>query len=208
VDAMISFEYLNFDAKSMRGEILKVLFVNDYVTSILSPSNSDELIVGTKSGNLLIYNLEMGACVKKVTLAKTSCDGGITCLTFIHDTGQLLAGFKCGLIKTYSLKGDKCTGELKGHVGEINFLILSKSNANYLVSYSKDCVLKNWDIKKGICLMTFNKLTKWNIHLLIDFEDEESNYSKVELFENKNLTKTKISIQIVHENFIYTFEEA
>ena len=59
--------------------------------------------------------------------------------------------------------------------------------------------------------MTFTRITKWNIHLLIDFEDEvddEINFSKIKPVENKNLTQNKIGIQIVHENFIYTFESA
>ena len=147
-----------------------------------------------------------------MTPATTSCDGGVTCLTFIRDTSEILAGFKSGLIKKYSLKDDRCTkGELKGHVGEINFLISSTSNANYLVSYSKDGFLKNWDVQKGICLMTINRITKWSIHLLIDFEDEEEdeiNFSKIKPFESKHLTQNKIGIQIVHETFIYTFENA
>jgi WD40 repeat-containing protein SMU1 len=113
------------------------------VTSICFTKDSKMLCSGDISGNIKIFKLANGKCLREFEAAHSN---GVTCLLFSKDNSVIISGSFDTKIKLYGLKAGKMLKELIGHSSFVNDLV-AHWDSDRFYSASSDGTIKIWNYK-------------------------------------------------------------
>ena len=101
-------------------------------------------ISGGADGELQVWNLENGRCLKKINADSR----WISAISITPDGKLAVAGGGEMTLRLWDLKSGKCIRALEGHTGAINSLDISP-NGSRVISASEDQTLRLWDLERG-----------------------------------------------------------
>ncbi|KAJ8019859.1 NACHT domain- and WD repeat-containing protein 1 [Holothuria leucospilota] len=120
--------------------------------------NNQYVCTGAKIQTLIVWSLvaeSLGSQLKEISLSLDSLKG----LAFTHDDRFILSGTHTGkqqLHKWDFMKEDSPdTMYFHGHTHAVMWLYIT-TNDEYLITSSRDCFIKAWDLTSGQILATFN----------------------------------------------------
>ena len=120
-----------------------VMFHNDSVTTINFSRDSKMLCSGDNSGNIKIFKIANGKCLREFPIAHSK---GVTCLAFSKDSSIIISGSFDASLNLFGLKAGKLIKELKGHSSFINDLQIDWETDRFY-SASSDGTVIYWDLK-------------------------------------------------------------
>lgn len=149
-------EVWDFDNCKIRDDLEyqandELMMHDDAVICIAFSKDSEYLASATISGNIKVWKLTTGACVRRFNAAHTQ---GITSLCFNRDGSQLLSTSYDNSIRLHGLKSGKTLKEFKGHTSYVNGAIFSR-DGNMIISVSSDGTARLWDLKTTENVLTF-----------------------------------------------------
>ncbi|EDO06895.1 WD domain G-beta repeat containing protein [Babesia bovis T2Bo] len=121
------------------------------IVSLAVSRDSEILASGDKDGNIKIWKIATGECMRKMDNAH---DGAVTCMTFSRNSMSLLTGSFDKTAKIHGLKSGRSIKEFKGHHSIVNAAIYSY-DGNKVITGSSDGYIKVWDSRTGDLLKSF-----------------------------------------------------
>ena len=117
------------------------------ITALEFSSDSEMLASGSKKGEVKIWRVVNGNCLKKFELLHST---SITCLKFLKENSHILSA--AHKIKVHGLRSGNQLKEFKGHDANVND-VLYLHESGKLASAGSDGYLKLWDFKSTECLV-------------------------------------------------------
>ncbi|XP_070570769.1 NACHT domain- and WD repeat-containing protein 1-like isoform X2 [Ptychodera flava] len=139
------------------GECLRILTGHTgSVDCIAISPNGSYIATGSMDKTMRVWNVNSGKCVDEVT----DFDDSVKCNGFTHDSSLVVAGSHESnrQLKMWHVdsKGHcKLAKEFKGHHHAVMVLHITEDD-RFLLSGSRDCTLKVWDLKSAILLTSFD----------------------------------------------------
>ncbi|XP_026190808.1 FACT complex subunit SPT16 [Cyclospora cayetanensis] len=121
------------------------------VVAIAFSRDSEALATGSQTGQLKVWLVATGQCIKKIDKAH---DAAIASICFSKDNTHLLTGSFDTTARIHGLKAGKTLKEFRGHLTFVNCAIYLPDNSRILTG-SADGKVKLWDAKTQDCLSTF-----------------------------------------------------
>ncbi|GFE53741.1 WD-40 repeat protein [Babesia ovis] len=125
------------------------------IVSLAVSRDSEILASGDKDGNIKIWKIATGECMKKMDRAH---DGAVTCMTFSRDSTCLLTGSFDKTARIHGLKSGRAIKEFKGHHSIVNAAIYSYDGTK-VITGSSDGYIKVWDSRTTDLLKSFMAFT-------------------------------------------------
>lgn len=113
--------------------------------------DSEYLATGSKDGNVKIWKISNGSCVRKISKAHSQ---GITSVTFSKDGSQVLTTSFDGNARIHGLKSGKTLKDFRGHSSFVNCACFNK-DSSLVFTGSSDGSIRVWDVRTTECLLTY-----------------------------------------------------
>jgi len=113
--------------------------------------DGEHLATGSQDGQVKVWKLATGACLRKILHAHTA---GITSISFNKDNSQLMTTSFDQLARVHGLKSGKALKEFRGHTSFVNCGVITSDNLHVLTG-SSDGTCRLWDYQTTECLLTF-----------------------------------------------------
>ncbi|CDJ38733.1 WD-40 repeat protein, putative [Eimeria tenella] len=140
---------LNKDLKYQRENNL--MMHETAVVAIAFSRDSEALATGSQTGQLKVWLVATGQCIKKIDKAH---DAAIASICFSKDNTHLLTGSFDTTARIHGLKAGKTLKEFRGHLTFVNCALYLPDNTR-IITGSADGKIKLWDAKTQDCLSTF-----------------------------------------------------
>jgi U3 small nucleolar RNA-associated protein 12 len=126
--------------------------------------DSEHLVVGCTDGSLRVLQLPLGEDERQVA-SFHGHRGSINAIAMEKSAGLIATGGRDTEIVVWDIVAEAGICRLTGHKGEITALSFLPGNCDFLVSSSKDGLVKIWSIKLQICVQTLtdSKSEAWSI---------------------------------------------
>ncbi|CCF73265.1 WD40 repeat-containing protein SMU1 [Babesia microti strain RI] len=121
------------------------------VMSLAVSTDSHILASGDKNGNIRVWKLIDGKCVRKFNQVH---NGAVICITFSRDSLSLLTGSFDRTARIHGLKSGTTIKEFRGHKSFVN-AVLYNYKGNRIVTGGSDGYIKVWDSNTAQCITTF-----------------------------------------------------
>ncbi|KAK1442059.1 wd40 repeat-containing protein smu1 [Babesia gibsoni] len=125
------------------------------IVSLAVSRDSEILASGDKDGNIKIWKISTGECMRKMS---HSHEGAVTCMTFSMDSTTLLTGSFDKTARVHGLKSGKPLRTFKGHTSIVNSAIYSFDGTR-VITGSSDGYVKIWDSRTTDLLKSFIAFT-------------------------------------------------
>jgi WD40 repeat-containing protein SMU1 len=116
--------------------------------------DGDYAAVGNSAGEIKIWRISTGKCMRTFPLAHTS---GVISLQFSKDGTTLLSTSSDTTARLHGLKSGKTLKEFRGHTSFVNSAVFLNDN---IVTGSSDGTLKFWDAVTAECVSTVRPSTQ------------------------------------------------
>ena len=116
--------------------------------AVLSPT---QLASGWSSGEIKIWSLNDGSCVR--TLKVSPSGGAVKVLCTLRQGDRVASGGADGVVCVWNVEIGECVHELLGHTGPITSLEVVADDAE-LASGSTDGTIRLWNVRRGGCRRT------------------------------------------------------
>lgn len=113
--------------------------------------NGDLLATGSQRGQVKVWKLTSGVCLRNFNQAHTQ---GVTSISFSKDGTQVLTSSFDNTARIHGLKSGKTIKEFCGHTSYVNCAIYSQ-DGSHIITGSSDGTCRVWDVKTTECLNTF-----------------------------------------------------
>jgi len=122
--------------------------------AVLSPTNSQQIIIGSSDGMVRYWDLYTNEIVKTIQAHSNF----ITDLIILPDQRLVSSSYDCTL-KIWNLKSDCCDMVLNSHGGFISKLsvFIQDADTYFVVGCGSMCVIEIWNPLTGECTGTFRK---------------------------------------------------
>ena len=144
-------EFLDLSGRPSHMDPDETWYGGSGLMSIKFSGDSKEILAGTKSAQLLIYDLMANRVSTSVNNTHTDEINSVCFANRMH-SNIIFSGSDDGLIKVWdrrALNSNRPAGVFIGHTEGVAH-IASKGDGVYLASNSKDQLLKIWDIRKTV----------------------------------------------------------
>ncbi|KAL8270586.1 hypothetical protein Esti_005485 [Eimeria stiedai] len=121
------------------------------VVAIAFSRDSEALATGSQTGQLKVWLVATGQCIKKIDKAH---DAAIASVCFSKDNTHILTGSFDTTARIHGLKAGKTLKEFRGHLTFVNSAVYLPDNARILTGVA-DGKVKLWDARTQDCLLTF-----------------------------------------------------
>lgn len=115
------------------------------ITSVCFSKDGDYLAEGTEIGEIKIWRISTGKCMRTFPLAHTA---GISSLQFSKDGTQLLSTSHDHTARIHGLKSGKTLKEFRGHTSFVNGAVFLNE---HVVTASSDGTVRFWDLITAEC---------------------------------------------------------
>lgn len=138
----------------IRTDLVYQTHKSDYMvmeTSILTmacSSDSRLLAVGTLNGDVAVWKVHTGVCIKRIPKAHT---GGVSSIQFSPDSSALLTSGYDSSVRIFNIRSGALAREFVGHQAFVNQARFSLDTSRVL-SASSDGTVRIWNSKSGECL--------------------------------------------------------
>ncbi|KAI0886951.1 WD40-repeat-containing domain protein [Annulohypoxylon maeteangense] len=147
--------YLNASIRDVAAGESVATFGNSLILSLAFSPNGQQLVTGTTSGEVIVWDIATGERKKfrdgddVVHSAKYYL---VISVTFSADGRRLAAGFQDGTIKVWDIATHQCTTvRAAQHYNYGNVSITFSSAGRWLASISNDQRIEIWDMETGEC---------------------------------------------------------
>lgn len=163
----------------------KINIAKDKISSVAIASNNQHLVIGTKGGDLIIYNMMTDSVEKKINGAHFE---DITTVKFFPSNKVILSVGIDLKIKLWGLNGELVRTMINQVKAITSISLLGKTGRNF-VSGSKDGSIDVWECGTGQVIYSFNRIQDKNdpVNTLVigEHESEGTKLSELE-FETSN----------------------
>lgn len=111
--------------------------------------DGDHIALGSSNGQVKIWRLSAGQCVKTFPQAHRD---GILSISFAKDGTQLLTSSFDMTARIHGLKSGKTLKEFRGHTSFVNSSLYSRDNLQ-VITGSADGTVRVWDAKTTECML-------------------------------------------------------
>lgn len=118
------------------------------IRSIEFLSDNEHAISSSRDGTVKVWDINENVAKRQLRVFKPPVD--VTSVAFALDDGLIAYGCQDGTIRITNRAG-QCIKILQGHCYDVWSLDFS-SDEKFLVSGSKDCTIRVWDVESGDCL--------------------------------------------------------
>jgi WD40 repeat protein len=131
------------------GRELRSLRLPSAATGLAFGPDDNRLAVATRSGTVLIWNLDR----PNTEIVRVSHQGGVWGLVFSPDGKQLATAGEDHIVRIWSLDGGRTSRSLLGHTDRVLAVCFSRDGKR-LASASQDNTVRIWDVAGGRPLLT------------------------------------------------------